>query len=90
MSVSSLSAASALLDGFVLRQPSNAAQQRGQVLAVDILHGQEVQPLDHSEVINTADVRMRDLTCDPHFVRNRTSAASLSAPVPGTSARQSG
>ena len=35
------------LEGLVLRQAADAAQQRREVLAVDVLHRQEVQPFDH-------------------------------------------
>ena len=55
------------LDGFVLRQAPNAAQQRGQVLAVHILHGEKGQAGRFSDVKNTADVGMRDLPRQPHF-----------------------
>src|SRR5256885_991664 len=34
------------LDCLVRRKPADAPQQRGQVLAVDVLHGEEVPPLD--------------------------------------------
>ena len=35
------------LDRFVLRQPADAPQQRREIFAVDVLHGQEVLALDH-------------------------------------------
>ena len=38
------------------------------ILAVDVLHREEVEPLDHPEVVDAADMRMRDLPCDPYLV----------------------
>ena len=56
------------LHRLVLGQPADAAQQRGQVLAVDVLHRDEVLSVDFSYVVNTADVRVADLSREPNFV----------------------
>ena len=59
-----------LVRGFqslVRRHAANAAQQRSQVLAVDVLHGEEVLALDLADVVNAADIRMRNLTRVSHF-----------------------
>ena len=46
------------LDGFVLRQPADAPQKRAEVLAIDVLHRQEVHALDHADVVDAAHVGM--------------------------------
>ena len=56
------------LDRLVLRQPPDAAQQRGEVLAVDVLH-REVRPaVDLADVVHAADVLVGDLARDAHLV----------------------
>ena len=56
------------LHRLVHRQPSDAAQQRAQILAVHELHGNVMQPLGHADVVDAAYVGMRHLARDPHFV----------------------
>ena len=56
------------LDGLVLGQSSDTPEERGQILAVDVLHRQEMQALDHAEVVDPADIRMRHLPRDAYFV----------------------
>jgi hypothetical protein len=46
------------LQPLVRRQPADAAEQRGQVLAVDVLHRQEDDAVDLADVVDAADVRM--------------------------------
>ena len=46
------------LDRLVLREPSDSPQQRGQVLAVEILHRQEVHAFDEADVVDAAHVGM--------------------------------
>ena len=48
------------LDRLVGRKPPDAPQQRGQVLAVDVLHREEVPSLDLADVVDAADVGVRD------------------------------
>ena len=56
------------LDRLVLRQPPDAAQQRREVLAVDVLH-REVRPaVDLADVVHAADVLVGDLARDAHLV----------------------
>ena len=50
------------------REPPDPPQQRRQVLAVHVLHRQEGVAVDFVDVVDAADVRMRDLPRHPHFV----------------------
>ena len=56
------------LDGLVLRQAADAAQQRGQVFAVDVLHGEEGLAVDFAHVVDAANVGMRNAAGDADFV----------------------
>ena len=47
------------LDRLALRQAANAAQERSEVLAVDVLHRQEVAMVDLTDVEDAAHVRVR-------------------------------
>ena len=67
------------LQRLVRRQPADAAQQRREVLAVDVLHRQEVLPVDLADVVDAADVRMRDLPRDAHLVARTGRAVVLVA-----------
>jgi hypothetical protein len=46
----------------------DATQQLRQVLAVDILHGHEMRAFEIDDVVDAADVRMRDLPAEAHFI----------------------
>jgi hypothetical protein len=48
-------------DRAVLREASDAAQKRREVLAVDVLHRKVVLPLGLADVVDTTDVGVRDL-----------------------------
>src|SRR5205085_5399894 len=48
-------------------QPPDAAQQRGEVFAIDVFHRQEVQPLGLAYVEDAADVRVRHMARDADF-----------------------
>ena len=52
------------LDRLVRRQPADAAEQGGEVLAVDVLHRQEVLAVGLADVVDAADVGVRDLPRD--------------------------
>ncbi len=71
------------LHRLVLGQPADAAQQRRQVLAVDVLHGQVVVAVDLADVVDAADVGVGDLAGDPDLVEEarerRSSSRSSSA-----------
>jgi hypothetical protein len=45
----------------------DALDQRLQVLAIDVLHREEVTPLEFGNIVGPADIRMRQLSRDPHF-----------------------
>src|SRR5271165_3371114 len=55
------------LQSLVRRQATYAAQQRRQVLAVDVLHGEKVLPVDLADVVNATDIRVRNLAGIPHL-----------------------
>ena len=55
------------LERLVLRKPADPLQQRGEILAVDVLHRQEVLAVDLADVVDAADVGMRDLARDAHL-----------------------
>ncbi len=52
------------LEGLVRRQPSDPRQERLQVLAVDVLHGQEGLVLDLHDVVEAAHARMGHLAAE--------------------------
>src|SRR5262249_25483190 len=56
------------LDGLVPRKPADTTEERGQILSVHELHREGVLPLDLADVVDAADVRVRDLPCGPDFV----------------------
>ena len=51
----------------VVREFSNAPQKRGEVLAIDVLHGDEVMAFPLHHVVKAADVGMRDLPTKADF-----------------------
>ena len=55
------------LERAVLRESADAAEQRGEVLAVHVLHRQERVAVDLVDVVDAADVRVRDLPRHPDF-----------------------
>ena len=54
-------------DGAVLGEAADAAEQRRQILAVDVFHREEGVPLVLADVVDAAHVRVRDLPREPHF-----------------------
>ncbi len=56
------------VERLVLGQPADASQQRGQILAIDVLHRQEGQAVGLADVVHPADVLVSDLAGEPHFV----------------------
>ena len=56
------------LDRLVLRDPADASQQRGEVLAVDVLHREEAAAVGFAEVVEADDVLVRDLAGDAQLV----------------------
>jgi hypothetical protein len=53
---------------FVGREPADAPQKGSQVFAIDILHGEKRVPVDLPDVINAANIGMRNSPCHSHFV----------------------
>ncbi len=56
------------LHRLVLWKATDPAEEGGEVLAIDVLHRQEVDALHLTHVVHAADVRMGDLPGDPHLV----------------------
>ena len=56
------------LDRLVHGQASDAAQQRAEILAIHELHGDVVQAFGDADVVDAADVGVRDLARDADFV----------------------
>ena len=56
------------LDRPILREPSDPPQQRRQILPIDMLHRQEDRAVGFADVVDAADVAVRHLTRDAHFV----------------------
>ena len=56
------------LDALVPGKPADPAQEPSQILAVDILHRQEMLPVHLADVMDSADVGMGDLSGQPHLV----------------------
>ena len=59
------------------REASDAPEQRGEVFAIDVLHGDEVIAVDFNHVVQATDVRVRDLPADAHLVVERVEAARV-------------
>ena len=57
------------LHRLVLRKMPDAPEQRGEILAVDVFHREEVAPLDVADVVDAADVRVGDLPRDLDLVQ---------------------
>jgi hypothetical protein len=55
------------LQRFVRRQATDAAQQRFEIFAVDVLHRQERHAVDFADVVDSADVRVRHAAREPCF-----------------------
>ena len=55
------------LDGLVDGETPDPLEQRRQVLAVHVLHREEVAAFDLADVVDAADVRVRDLPREPHL-----------------------
>ena len=56
------------VERFVGRKPSDAAQQRSEILAVDILHGEKCLAVDLAHVIHAANIGMGHSPRHSHFV----------------------
>ena len=55
------------LEAALLREAADAPEQRREILAVHVLHRQERVPVDLADVVDAADVGMRDLARHAHF-----------------------
>ena len=56
------------LERLVRWQPADAPQQRREILAVDVLHREEVLAAGFADVVDAAHVRMGDLPREPDFL----------------------
>ena len=56
------------LNGFVRGRLAHTTKDGREIFAIDIFHGDKVQPIGFSDVVNAADIGMRNLSCDPHLV----------------------
>ena len=52
------------LDGFIGRQPTDATQERAEILPFDVLHGEKHETIRFADVVDTAHVGMGDLSGD--------------------------
>ena len=53
------------LDGLVDGETPDPLEERREVFAVDVLHREEMAPFDLADVVDAADVRVRDLPREP-------------------------
>jgi hypothetical protein len=69
------------LDRLVGGEPADAPHQRIEILAVDVLHRQVVPSVNLADVVDPADVRMRDPARHAHLVQEpcQTVLAALEA-----------
>ena len=56
------------LQGLVGGKPADAAQQRSQILAVDVFHRQKEVSIAFAEIVDPAHVGMRNAPGHPHFI----------------------
>src|SRR5271166_6383244 len=56
------------LKSFFTGRTAHPPQYRGQVLAIDVLHGEEVLPVEMTDVEDAADIGMRDLASQTDLV----------------------
>ena len=76
----------------VRRQPADAPQQRREILAVHVLHREEVLAVGLADVVDAADVRVRHLARDADLVVEARQAVGVCwrRSRAGTSARPAG
>jgi len=55
-------------DGLVMGGSAHPAKHGREILAVDVFHGDVVLTVGVANAVDTADVGVRDLSCDAHFV----------------------
>src|ERR1700686_1383276 len=65
------------LDSFVRGQPANAANQRREVLSIDIFHSEKRNTFGIADIENAADVGMRNLACNAYFRMEPRQCASI-------------
>ena len=56
------------LERLVAGQPADAPQQRAEVLAIEVLHGEEIKPLHFAQIVDAADIGVRHLARDANLV----------------------
>jgi hypothetical protein len=55
------------LQRLVRRKAADATKQRSKVFSVDVFHGEKVLPIDFFDVIDPADIWVRNLTGVAYF-----------------------
>ena len=71
------------VDGGIVRQAADAPQQRRQVLPVDELHREERVAVGLADVVDAADVRMRDVARHAHLAAETLDAVGVGAIASG-------
>ena len=70
------------LDGLVLGKAPDLSNQSGQILAVNVLHGEEVLALNFPDVIDPADVGMRNLAGHADLIVEALEPARMIGQIP--------
>ena len=55
------------MERLVVGEVPNTSEQRREIFSVDVFHGQKVAAIDFCNVIHAANIRVLQLSHDPHF-----------------------
>jgi hypothetical protein len=77
-------------DRLVLGEAADAAEQRREILAVDVLHREERGAVGVADVVGPADVAMRDGARDAHFVVELRQASGMAGEILGQQLQRDG
>ncbi len=78
------------VDGSRSGQSADSSQKRGQVFAVDVLHRDERRPIDLSEIVNSADVRMTHFARELDFTLHAAPPSRVQDMQPGQKFQRDG